>query len=112
MKAVIDLERQGYCVSLDGDKVQVERKAGFSPDVEKVKILLQEIKAKKPEAVRFLEQRRMSVWCPYNRLPRWVSYDVCLYHREMNDPECQGCSPERRPQSQMEGVGGFGSPGT
>ena len=46
MKAVVELEREGYAVSLKGERVQVERKAGFSPDVEKVKILLQQIKAK------------------------------------------------------------------
>ena len=100
MKAVIELEREGYSVSLKGERVQVERKAGFSPDAEPVKILLQEIKEKKPEAVRYLKQRRMSVWCPYKGFPRWVSWDACLWHREMNDSACQGCSPERRPQSQ------------
>ena len=100
MKAVIKMERQGYSIGLEGDSIQVERKVGFNPDVEPVKILLQKIKERKPEAVRYLKQRRMSVWCPYKRLSRWVSWDACLWHREANDPECQGCSPERRPQSQ------------
>lgn len=98
MKAVIKLERQGYSISLYGDKIQMERKAGFSPGVGPVKILLQEIKEKKPEAVRYLKQRRMSVWCPYKGFPRWVSWDACLWHRERNDSECQGCRPERRSQ--------------
>ena len=100
MKAVIELEREGYSISLNRERVQVERKVGFSPDAGSVKILLQEIKGKKPEAVRYLKQRRMSVWCPYRGLPRWVSWDACLWHREVNDPVCQGCSPERRPQSE------------
>ena len=100
MKAVIELESQGYSVSMDGDKIQMQRKAGFSPGVGPVKILLQDIRERKPEAVRYLNQRRMSVWCPYKGLPRWVSWDACLYHRERNDPACQGCRPERRPQSQ------------
>ena len=98
MKAAIELERQGYSISLDGDKIQMERKIGFSPDAGSVKILLQEIKEKKPEAVRYLKQRGMSIWCPYKGLPRWVSWDACLYHRERNDPACQGCRPERRSQ--------------
>jgi len=100
MKAVIELERQGYSVSLNRERVQVERKVGFSPDAGPVKILLQEIKEKKPEAVRYLKQRRMSVWCPYKGLPRWVLWDACLWHREANDSACQRCSPERRPQSE------------
>lgn len=100
MKAVIELERQGYSVSLKGECVQVERKVGFSPDAGSVKILLQEIKEKKSEAVRYLKQRRMSVWCNYKGFARFVSWDACLWHREANDPACQGCSPERRPQSE------------
>ena len=100
MKAVIELEREGYSISLDGDKIRMDRKVGFSPGVGSVKILLQKIKEKKPEAVQYLKQRRMSVWCPYKGLPRWVSWDACLWHREMNDPACQGCRPERRPQSE------------
>ncbi|MFH1628481.1 MAG: hypothetical protein ABIE47_07125 [Pseudomonadota bacterium] len=102
MKAVIELEREGYSISLDGDKIRMERKAGFFPDAGAVKILLQEIKERKPEAVRYLEQRRMSVWCPYKGLPRWVSWDACLWHREMNDSACHGCRPEQRPQSQAK----------
>lgn len=102
MKAVIELERQGYSVSLKGESLQVERKVGFSPDAGSVKILIQEIKEKKAEAIRFLKQRRMSVWCPYKGLPRWVSWDACFWHREMNDPACQDCRPERRPQSERK----------
>lgn len=102
MKAIIELERQGYKVSMDGDKIQVERKAGFSPGVGPVKILLQEIRERKAEAIRYLKHRRVSVWCHYQGLPRWVSWDACLYHIEMNDPACHGCRPERRPQSQRE----------
>jgi len=102
MKAVIELEREGYSVSLEGGKIRMERKEGFSPGAGTVEILLQEIKEKKPKAVRYLKQRRMSVWCPYKGLPRWVSWDACLWHREMNDPACQGCSPERRPQSERK----------
>ena len=102
MKAVMELESQGYSISLAGDKIQVEKKAGFCPDVEAVKILLMEISEKKPEAIRFLKQRRMSVWCPYKGLPRWVSWDACLWHRERNDPACQDCRPERRPQSERK----------
>jgi len=98
MKAVIALESHGYSVNLNGERVQVERKTGFSPDAETVKVLLQEIKEKRSKAVRFLKQRRISVWCPYKDLPRWVSWDACLYHRERNDPACQGCRPERRLQ--------------
>ncbi len=100
MKAVFELEREGYSVSLDGDKIRMERKVGFSPGVGSVKILLQKIKEKKPDAIRYLKQRRMSVWCNYKGFARFVSWDACLYHRERNDPECQGCSPERRPQSE------------
>jgi len=100
MKAVIELERQGYSIGLNKERVQVERKAGFSPDVVVVNILLQEIKEKKPEAVRYLKQRRLSVWCPYKGLPRPVSWDACLWHREMNDPSCHGCKPEWRQQSE------------
>lgn len=102
MKAVIELERQGYSVSLKGERVQVERKVGFSPDAGSVEILIQGMKEQKAEAIRFLKQRRMSVWCPYKGLPRWVSWDACLWHRERNDPACQGCKPERRPQSQAK----------
>ena len=107
MKSVIELERQGYCASLDGGKIRMERKAGFCPDIVAVKILLQEIREGKPDAIRYLKQRRMSVWCPYKGLPRFVSWDACLYHRERNDSACQGCSPERRQQSK---AGGIGSP--
>ena len=100
MKAVIELEREGYSISLDGDKIRAERKEGFSPYVGTVEILLQEIKERKPEAIRYLKQRRQSVWCPYDGLPRWVSWDACLWHREMNDSACHGCRPERSPQSE------------
>ncbi|NQT55491.1 MAG: hypothetical protein HQ551_04615 [Desulfobacteraceae bacterium] len=110
MKAAIELERQGYSISLDGDKIRMERKEGFSPDIVRVRVLLQKIKERKPDAIRYLKQRRQSVWCPYDGLPRWVSWDACLYHREKNDPACQCCSPERRPQSQArEEVGAFRS---
>ena len=102
MKAAIELERQGYSVSLQGDRIQMERKVGFSPNVGSVNILLPEIKERKAEAVRYLKQRRMSVWCPYKGLPRWVSWDACLYHREMNDPACHFCDPEQRPQSERK----------
>lgn len=102
MKAVIELEREGYSISLKGDKIQVERKVGFSPDAGPVKILLQEIREKKAEAVWFLKQRRLSVWCNYKGFARFVSWDACLYHRERNDPACQGCRPARRPQSQAK----------
>lgn len=105
MKAVIEMERQGYSISLDGDKIRMERKEGFSPDIVRVRVLLQKIKEKKPDAVRYLKQRRQSVWCHYREWPRWVSWEVCLWHREANDSECQGCSPERRPQSQARGAG-------
>jgi len=96
MKAVVELEREGYQVSLEGDRVQAERKVGFSPGVGPVKILLQEIRERKAEAVGYLKQRRQSVWCPYKGFRRWVSWDACLWHREMNDPACQGCRPEWR----------------
>ncbi len=102
MKAVMELEREGYFISLGGDKIWMERKAGFFPGVGPVKILLQEIKERKAEAVRYLKQRRMSVWCPYKGLPRWVSWDACLWHRECNDPACQGCRPEQRQQSERQ----------
>ena len=49
MKAVIGLERQGYSISLNRERVQVERKEGFFPGAGRVNILLQEIKEKKPE---------------------------------------------------------------
>jgi len=104
MKAVMELEREGYIVSLKGDKIHVKRKVGFSPGIVTVEILLQEIKEKKADAIRYLKQRKMSVWCPYKRLSRWVSWDVCLWHRETNDSACQGCSPERRPQSEKRGT--------
>jgi len=103
MKAVREIEKQGYSLNLEDGRIQARRKIGFSPDAETVKIVLQEIKEKKSEAVRFLKQRRISVWCSYKSLPRWVSWGACLWHREVNDPECQGCRPERRLQKETRG---------
>ena len=96
MRQVIELEREGYEVSLSGDRVQVKRKIGFVPDVGRVRVLLQEIRERKPEAVRYLMRCRCSVWCDRRQPQRWVSYVVCVYHIEMNDPVCQGCRPEAK----------------
>ena len=41
---------------------------------------------------RKVENINKSVWCPYKSQPRWVSWAVCEWHREKNDPECQGCT--------------------
>ncbi|MDZ7699502.1 MAG: hypothetical protein U5R49_22045 [Deltaproteobacteria bacterium] len=57
MKAVRELERQGYHIELQGDRIRMEIKAGFAPDAERVQVLLQEIRGRKPEAVDFLRRR-------------------------------------------------------
>lgn len=95
MRVVRDLERQGYYVSLRGDRIRMEIKTGFTPDAEAVDDLIQEIKSHKADAVRFLRERQVPVWCKGFDLPRWVSWDACLWHRDLNDPHCQDCRPGR-----------------
>jgi len=93
MRQVIELERQGYAVSLQGDRIQIQKKVGFSPDARKVRGLLHEIREQKADAIRYLTRCRWSIWCDRRQPPRWVSYPVCAYHIEKQDPVCQGCKP-------------------
>ena len=58
-----------------------------------VKVLLQELQANKEEAVRYLKQCGMSVWCDYEGVQRWISRPACEWHREEADPACSGCDP-------------------
>ncbi len=51
--------------------------------------------AHKGEKVKNMNE---SVWCPYKGQPRRVSWAACEWHRKENDPECQGCRPERKLQ--------------
>jgi hypothetical protein len=57
MKAITDLEGQGYTVSLNGDRIRARRKRGSCPDIGKITVLTEEIKSRKDQAVRFLKQR-------------------------------------------------------
>jgi len=93
MKALRGLERQGYHIVLNGDRIRMEIKTGFSPDVGTVDDLIRKIKDNKADAVWFLKERREPVWCKGFDPPRWVSWDACIWHREVNDPHCQGCRP-------------------
>ena len=65
MKAIRDIEIQGYAVSREGEKIQVRRKEGFNPDATVVRVLLQEIREKaKPEEGRTRLQSllRQKIW--------------------------------------------------
>ena len=96
MKAIREIEQEGYSVSLEGNRIQARKKAGYFPDVGNVKDLLNQIKTHKGQAISYLKKRSVSLLCPFKGQPRWVSWPVCEWHREKNDPECQGCRPERK----------------
>ena len=93
MKAIRDLEDQGYAAKLEGGRIQVRRKECFNPDAKAVNVLLQEIQGNREEAVRYLNQCRMSVWCDSRGVPRWISWSACGWHKEKSDPACYGCDP-------------------
>jgi len=96
MDAISQIEHEGYSVTLNVDKIQLKRKAGFVPDVKKVNLLLDEIRAHKAEAMVYLKIRERLVWCPYKGQPRRVSWPVCEWHSAEKDPECAGCEPQER----------------
>ena len=102
MRAIREIEKEGYSLSLEGNRIQARKKKGFSPDIGKIKDLLNQIKAHKGQVISYLNRRKISVLCPYKGCDRWICWAVCEWHREENDPECKGCRPENRLKKRKE----------
>jgi len=96
MDAIRQIEKEGYSVTLESEKIQIRKKLGFAPDANRVSLLLDQIRAHKSEAIVYLKLRDSVVWCPYKNEPRRVSWPACEWHREEEDPECVGCDPQER----------------
>ena len=56
MKAIREIEQEGYSVSLEGNRIQARKKAGYFPDVGNVKEILGHIKAHKGQAITYLKK--------------------------------------------------------
>jgi len=39
-------------------------------------------------------KNNLSFWCGYKGNFRLVSPEACQWHKDLNDPECQGCSEQ------------------
>jgi len=91
MKAVRELEQQGYEIRLKNGRVSIERKVGFDPDPEVVSRCIRGIREHRAKAVAYLQERSRSIRCPYHGEWRWITGAVCQWHREERDPECVRC---------------------
>ena len=54
MQAIIELQKEGYQVSLDGENIRCQKMEGANPDPEKVHLLFKKIRENKAQAVKFL----------------------------------------------------------
>jgi hypothetical protein len=88
MKAVIELERQGYQISLQGERLAIKKLAGAAPDAEKVNGLLQQVREGKAEAIEYL---------------RSFEREIDLVVGELNKAwSASGCEMEDIPQERRD----------
>ena len=75
MKTILELERNGYSFQMRDGRIQFEHQGPGRPDASRVKPWLSELKARKAEAVEFLQareeerrkQQAKSSWTPPDR---------------------------------------------
>ena len=86
------LYERGVILQLDGRQLRYRAPKGVM--TEGLKKLITE---HKEEIINHLEEERNhSILCPYKGIERPVHPEVCKWHREENDPECECCDPDRR----------------
>jgi hypothetical protein len=105
MDLVKQLEAQGYQLTLEGQNIRCRLVDRAKPNAEKVQTLLEELKRRKVEAIKYLKAKfdleanpGFAILCPYKGQPRWIHPAACQWHREESDPECSGCDPNKIPK--------------
>ena len=104
-EAITRLAEMGYQVALEGDEVVLTPSQGVQLDQVQVRRLAAVLRARKPEALAYLRNRRGVVnppcrLCPWSRPyhPQGTHHDWCEYHGDYLLPDSGWCSDKREGQ--------------